>query len=126
MASFKLNTENKTTKFSSRLLTFSDQEVDSWNYTDAYRGVQIFGGIGSGKSSGSGKTLALSYLKNGFGGIVLTGKVDETEAWLEYAKQTDRLTDIIVFGEHNSKYVKNYPSLKRLNDRILEYLKRYL
>ncbi len=41
------------------------------------RGVQIFGGIGSGKSTGSGRTLVLKYLNAGFGGIVLCGKVDE-------------------------------------------------
>ena len=57
---------------------------DNWTLRDAVRGVQIFGGIGSGKSSGSGRSLALSFLKSGFGGIVLTGKVDEAERWKNY------------------------------------------
>ena len=43
--------------------------------------IGITGGIGSGKSSGSGRMLALSYLKNGFGGVVLTGKIDEVNFW---------------------------------------------
>lgn len=93
------------------LVCFSDNVNDNWTLRDAVRGVQIFGGIGSGKSSGSGKTLALSYLKMGFGGIVLTGKVDETKVWLEYAKKTDRLKDVIIFGELNSEYFKMYPEL---------------
>lgn len=60
---------------------------DNWTLRDAVRGVQIFGGIGSGKSSGSGRALAHSFLESGFGGIVLTGKVDEAKRWKEYAKE---------------------------------------
>ena len=56
------------------LLAFSEDPRDFWTVRDAVRGTQIFGGIGSGKSSGSGKTLALSFLKSGFGGIILNGE----------------------------------------------------
>lgn len=65
-----------------------DETKAQLDIRNAVTGVQIFGGIGSGKSSGSGKTLAYSFLKNGFGGIVLTGKIDETETWLKYAEAT--------------------------------------
>jgi len=99
------------------LLHFSNNKDDDWTLLDAVRGVQIFGGIGSGKSSGSGKSIALSYLKQGFGGIVLTGKVDETEAWLNYAKLTGRIKDILIFGENNSKYTGTFPELKNLNSQ---------
>lgn len=80
------------------LISFSDHPQDIWSVRDAVRGVQIFGGIGSGKTSGSGNTLATAFLKSGFGGIVLTGKVDETELWKEYAKRTGRQKDLIIFG----------------------------
>lgn len=83
------------------LIEFSEHKEDCWTLRDAVRGVQIFGGIGSGKSSGSGKTLAMKYLKMGFGGLVLTGKADETEEWLNYAKKVGRFEDVIVFGEKN-------------------------
>lgn len=73
---------------------------DVWRLEDAVRGVQIFGGIGSGKTSGSGRELALAYLQNGYGGIVLCGKVDEKDNWLQYAKETNRLEDVIVFEPH--------------------------
>ena len=73
---------------------------DVWRLEDAVRGVQIFGGIGSGKTSGSGRELALAYLQNGYGGIVLCGKVDEKDNWLQYAKETNRLDDVIVFEPH--------------------------
>ena len=81
------------------LIKFSESPSDFWTIRDAVRGVQIFGGIGSGKSSGSGKTIALSFLKSGFGGIILTGKSDEKDMWLEYAKMTGREKDIKIFGE---------------------------
>ena len=83
------------------LLAFSEDPRDFWTVRDAVRGTQIFGGIGSGKSSGSGRILALSFLKSGFGGIILTGKVDETNQWIEYAKMTGRENDLIIFGAQN-------------------------
>lgn len=64
---------------------------------DACEGVQIFGGIGSGKTSGSGAGLARSFLRAGFGGLVLCAKKDEMDTWLEYAKQTGRERSVIVF-----------------------------
>lgn len=89
------------------LIKFSENPVDWWTIRNAVTGVQIFGGIGSGKSSGSGKTLAYSFLKNDFGGIILTGKVDETETWLRYARDTDRLDDVIIFGAHRDNLPNN-------------------
>ncbi|MEM9897426.1 MAG: TraM recognition domain-containing protein [Bacteroidota bacterium] len=77
------------------------QEVnkDVWTLRDAVRGIQIFGGIGSGKSSGSGATIARSYLKAGFGGIVYTSKIDEVDRWREYAKEEGREDELIVFED---------------------------
>lgn len=82
------------------LIDFSTDQSqhDQWTIRDAVRGTQIFGGIGSGKSSGSGRKLALAFLRKRFGGIILTGKVDETNQWLRYAEETGRLNDVIIFG----------------------------
>ncbi len=52
-----------------------------WTLKDAFEGVQVFGGTGSGKSSGSGKALALAFLEANLGGLVLTAKTDERLAW---------------------------------------------
>lgn len=79
---------------------------DIWSLRDAVRGVQIFGGIGSGKSSGSGATLARSYLKAGFGGIVLTSKIDEVDQWRKYAREEGREHELIVF-EDGSRFQAN-------------------
>jgi len=40
---------------------------DEFFTSDAYMGVHIFGGIGSGKTSGSGKMLAGAFLRSGMG-----------------------------------------------------------
>ena len=49
------------------------------NYFDTekcFTGFQIFGGTGSGKTSGSGSFIASAMLASGFGGLVLTFKPD--------------------------------------------------
>ncbi|MCO6490868.1 MAG: TraM recognition domain-containing protein [Phaeodactylibacter sp.] len=81
------------------LAKFSLNKQDWWTVRDAVRGVQIFGGIGSGKSSGSGKTFAKAYLKNGYGGLVMCAKPDERENWEQLAKETGREDDLIIFRE---------------------------
>lgn len=70
--------------------------VDEWTIRNAVEGVQIFGGIGSGKTSGSGALLARKYLENGFGGLILTAKRDETDLWINYCKRHGRMDDLIV------------------------------
>jgi len=103
------------------LIRFSDDQRDWWTLRDAVRGVQIFGGIGSGKSSGSGKKLALSFLESGFGGIVLTGKIDETEQWLSYADQTGRLKDVVIFGARREMSEEEQRKDKYYHMRNKEY-----
>lgn len=78
-----------------------------WTIRDAVEGVQIFGGIGSGKTSGSGRMLALKYLSHGFGGLVLSAKPDEKDLWIQYCKETNRLSDLAII-EPNGKYHFNF------------------
>ncbi|WP_051041185.1 type IV secretory system conjugative DNA transfer family protein [Fibrisoma limi] len=70
---------------------------------DACEGVQIFGGIGSGKTSGSGAALARAFLKSGFGGLVLCAKKDELATWQRYARETGRDDSLLVF-DGSGKY----------------------
>jgi hypothetical protein len=81
------------------LIKFSRNPKDDWTIRDATRGTFITGGIGSGKSSSVGKTLAKAFLKNGFGGVVLAAKPDEREAWEKYVKVLGREKDMIIFKE---------------------------
>lgn len=78
-----------------------------WTVRNACEGVQIFGGIGSGKTSGSGQTLALKYLKAGYGGLVLTVKRDECDRWKEYCKEAGRESDLCII-EPDGDYAFNF------------------
>lgn len=71
---------------------------DVWTIGNAVEGTLILGATGSGKSSGSGRTLALACLRNGFGGLVLTAKNDERQVWESYCREAGRLNDLVVFG----------------------------
>ena len=63
----------------------------SWiTFRDAVTGIHIFGEPGSGKTSGSGETLARAFLRFGLGGMVLCCKSDEAERWRQYCKEEGR------------------------------------
>ena len=77
------------------LITLS--EFDDWTLRDAFSGCQIFGSTGSGKTSGSGATIARGMLEAGLGGCVLTVKNDEKQQWVEWAKECGRVDQVVVF-----------------------------
>lgn len=76
----------------------------NWTARHAVEGVQIFGGIGSGKTSGSGKMIALKYLEAGFGGLVLTVKPDEAALWQQYCELAGRENDLVIVGAGAGHY----------------------
>lgn len=78
------------------LLQFSPK--DPWRIRDACEGTQVFGATGSGKTSGSGKSICKAFLRAGFGGLVLTAKPDERAMWEEYAAECNRTESLIIFG----------------------------
>lgn len=82
----------------SPLLSFTNSRNDFWTIRDACEGVQIFGELGSGKTSGSGQAIATAYLAAGFGGLVLTAKKEERELWEKLARVTRREQDLIIFS----------------------------
>ncbi|ATQ43129.1 type IV secretory system conjugative DNA transfer family protein [Caulobacter mirabilis] len=85
-----------------RLLRLSGS--DYFTLRDACQGVHIFGGIGSGKTSGSGKVLASAYLRAGMGGLVLAAKPDEVELWQRYAKENGRGNSVVLFGDRGGAF----------------------
>lgn len=98
---YKISTEGKQElDLEHPLIKFHPKNKSEWwTIRNAFEGVQIFGGIGSGKSSGSGKTIAKAFLRNGFGGLVLCAKPDEKDEWIKYAKEMGRAADVVIFGE---------------------------
>lgn len=65
------------------LLRFQD---DPWKVADAVEGTQVFGGTGSGKTTGSGRAIARRFIQAGFGGLVLTAKPDDLLQWVRYLR----------------------------------------
>lgn len=70
---------------------------DTFTIRDACEGVQILGGTGSGKTSGSGRALAHAYLKAGMGGMVCCAKPDEADLWRKLARECGREQDLVFF-----------------------------
>lgn len=75
---------------------------EPWSIRDAVEGTLIAGTTGSGKTSGSGRALAMAMLRAGFGGLVLTAKSDERSVWESYCRAAGRSEDLIVFGPDSS------------------------
>jgi len=88
------------------LLNFAG--MDGFTSRDACQGVQVFGGTGSGKTSGSGRHLATAYLAAGFGGLVLCAKPDEKKLWQELCELTAREEDLIILDATGDKYRFNF------------------
>ena len=81
----------------------SSMGADYWTIRHACSGVAVFGATGSGKTSASGRLLALKYLTAGWGGLALTVKPDDVELWRSYCAMTGRLDDLVVIepgGKH--------------------------
>lgn len=74
---------------------------DVWTIGAACEGTLCLGATGSGKTTGSGRAIALAMLRAGFGGLVLTAKPGEREVWESYCRETNRSSDLIVFGPSN-------------------------
>lgn len=94
-----VNSQTSDINFEYPLLKFSEDKNDHWTIRNSFEGTQVFGGIGSGKTSGSGRMLAKTFLENGYGGLVLCAKPDEADIWKKYAEDYGRSKDIIIFSE---------------------------
>ncbi len=71
---------------------------EKWTIGNSFEGVAVFGDTGSGKSSTSAKLLATSFLRAGYGGLVLTVKPEDTHDWLKLIEANGRQNDAVVFG----------------------------
>lgn len=93
----------------------------SFNIRHAVEGCAVFGGIGSGKTSGSGHLLALKYLIAGFGGLVLTVKPDEKEMWQELCRLAGRSDDLMIIEPGGNQYFHfvDYESSQMSGDETL-------
>ena len=68
-------------------------------------GTIVFGGTGSGKTSGTAEHLALALLRYGFGGLVLCAKPEEAQEWVKRAEAAGRSNDLVLFStEHEPRF----------------------
>ena len=70
-----------------------------FTYRDSFQGVQVLGGVGSGKTSGSGRTLQEALFRHGYGGLILCSKVSDLEDYLEVARSAGRMDSVLVFED---------------------------
>lgn len=66
-----------------------------WTLKNAFEGVLIMGATGSGKTTGSGAAIAEAFLRQGFGGLIMTVKTDEAERWQRLCEYCGRAGDFI-------------------------------
>lgn len=120
MEKFDLDTE---------LLQFGtgDSLSQPWRIRNSILGVQAWGANGSGKSS-SMRTLALKYIRNGYGFLILSAK-SERETWEEYCRLAGRSDDLIRIGVDSParfdfmKYLSESKSGAALTGNLLNILK---
>jgi hypothetical protein len=77
---------------------FKLSKKDAFTIGSAVENTLIVGGIGSGKTSASGRTMALAYLRQGFGALILCAKPEEPQLWRRYCELSGRLGDLVEFG----------------------------
>jgi hypothetical protein len=98
-----------------------------WCIKHSILGCQVFGSNGSGKSS-SMKTLALKYLRAGYGFLILSVK-SERETWQEYCELAGRSSDFITIGPESHhrfdfmRYLSESDSGSALTSNLLNILK---
>lgn len=78
-----------------KLVQLADNEADWLTVGNFLQGTQVFGATGSGKTTGSGRYMALAFLEQNWGGLVLTAKRQDAEQWTEWANLCGRAKDII-------------------------------
>lgn len=77
---------------------FSWSKEDAFCLSDAVTGVQSFGETGSGKSSGTARTMRRAHLAYGSGALGHTVKIDDRADWELDARVTGRADDLIIFS----------------------------
>ncbi len=69
-----------------------------WTIRDAFQGTQILGSTGSGKTSASLKTIVMSMLRSGFGGVFFTVKPEDRATYEQWIEKAGRRDDLLIFS----------------------------
>jgi hypothetical protein len=78
----------------------------------------VYGGIGSGKTSGSGRFISGMYLRAGYGGVVTCVKSEDVDLWQRYAAEHGRSKSLVLFNEDEGFNFLNYELARQGMDGI--------
>ena len=93
----------------------------SWSLEECLQNIHIFGTTGSGKTVGSGDTLAHAFLSSGWGGLVCCFKKDEARDWKRRLKETGRISDgVFIDANHPLGFNFLAEEVKVLKEKFLE------
>ncbi len=67
----------------------------------AFENFAIFGGVGSGKTTGSGYAILFAMMFMGLGGLVLTAKAGDAARIRRICERAGRADDLIVINDHS-------------------------
>ena len=84
------------------ILQLSDE--DFWSLEDAAAGLQIVGGTGSGKTSGSLQTVCKTYMAQGYGALILTVKPEDATQYQQWAEITGRGDSVVTLTPNANMY----------------------
>jgi hypothetical protein len=107
MGWFTGRSKPKTNAFSLNRPLLSFSKDDHWTVEDSFTSVHILGGVGSGKTSGSGAAIASALLNpgyggdDGYGGVVMTAKPGEAERWLKAIAAAGRSKDVVILSPNS-------------------------
>lgn len=73
-------------------------DYDALTAAIATESILVTGSPGSGKSSTAMMQIIAGFLRNGYGGMFLSAKAEDTANYIDYVRRSGRLDDLIVFG----------------------------
>jgi hypothetical protein len=119
---------------SSMILSFGEgDDTDVWTVGDFSQGLGIFGGTGSGKTSGSGLTFAYELISRGYGGLVLTTKQGEATQWMNLVCACNRGQDLSIIRHDGPlhlnllQYEMEHPGVgSEFTENIVDFFKNLL
>lgn len=79
-------------------------EYDGMTLRQLFEGTLTLGTSGSAKTSTTAHMFAHAFMDAGFGGLVLTAKVEEKNQWRQWARECGRENDLVIFKPTNPYY----------------------
>jgi hypothetical protein len=94
---FEVRPPERTWSDHDHVIGFGDEpNSDDWTHRDLCQGVAVLGSPGSGKTSGSTHMFIVEMLKQGYGAIMHTAKVEDAARYFTWVQEAGRVSDLVV------------------------------